>query len=211
MEIENGALVNKGLELIYVDDKVDLFFMHIQGSGRIKLTNGKEVRLAYAARNNQPFTGVSNYMVDHGYLDRGNMNAASVKEWLKANPEKADEVMNSNAAYTFFKISDGEYVVGAQGVPLTPEHSLAVDNEVIPYGFPIWVETLLKKKNGEKEKFSHLFIAQDTGSAIKGTVRGDIFFGNGEQAEEKASYMASSGKYYLLLPINVVDKIIANN
>lgn len=207
-EIEEGALENKGLELLYVDDKVELFFMHIQGSGRVKLSNGTELRIAYAGRNNQPFTGVSNYMVDQGYLDRANMNAAGVKEWLKNNPNKADEVMNVNSAYTFFKISDGEYVVGGQGVPLTAERSLAVDSEVIPYGFPLWLDTSLKKKDASREKYSHLFIAQDTGSAIKGVVRGDVFFGFGDEAESKAYYMASPGKYYILLPINVVDKMV---
>ncbi len=207
-EIEAGALKDKNLELIYVDDKVDLFFMHIQGSGRVKLSDGAEVRVGYAGRNNQPFTAISNSMADRGYLDRGNLNASTVREWLKANPEKADEVMNINAAFTFFKISDGEYVVGGQAVPLTPERSLAIDSEIMPYGFPIWISTNLKKKDGSKEKYSHLFVTQDTGSAIKGTIRGDIFFGNGREAEEKAFYMASQGKYYLLLPINVVDKMM---
>lgn len=207
-EIEDGALKKKNLELLYVDDKVELFFMHIQGSGRVKLPNGSEVRVAYAGRNNQPFTAVGNYMVDQKMLDRGNLNAATIKEWLKNNPNRADEVMNINAAYTFFKISDGEFVVGAQGVPLTAERSLAVDSENIPYGSPLWVDTYSKKKDGSKEKYSHLFIAQDTGSAIKGVVRGDVFFGHGPEAEEKAYYMASQGQYYILLPINVVDKLM---
>ncbi len=207
-EIEDGALKDKHLELLYVDDKIDLFFMHIQGSGRVKMPDGVELRVAYAGRNNQPFTAVANYMLDHGMLERGNLNSATVKEWMKNNLDKADEVMNVNAAYTFFKISDGEYVVGGQGVPLTQERSLAIDSDVIPYGFPMWVETSLKK-NGVllKEKYSHLFVAQDTGSAIKGIVRGDIFFGYGKEAEEKAYYMASQGKYFILLPINIVDKI----
>jgi membrane-bound lytic murein transglycosylase A len=206
-EIEEGALKHKDLELVYVDDKAELFFMHIQGSGRVKLPNGTELKLAYAGRNNQPFTAVGNYMADHELIERSKINAATVKDWLKNNPEKADEVMNVNAAYTFFKIADSESVVGAQGVPLTPERSLAVDNEIIPYGFPLWVDTNLKKKDSSKEKYSHLFIAQDTGSAIKGVVRGDIFFGHGEESEEKAYYMASQGQYYVLLPINIVDKI----
>lgn len=206
-EIENGALKNKNLELLYVDDRAELFAMHIQGSGRIELPNGTEVRLAYAGRNNQPFTAVSNYMLDKGYLDRSGMNAASVKEWIRNHPERADEVMNMNAAYTFFRFADGEYVVGAQGVPLTAERSLAVDSDIIPYGFPIWVDTNLTKKGGSKEKYSRLFIAQDTGSAIKGVVRGDIFFGHGKDAEDKANYMASQGKYYIMLPIGVVDKM----
>ena len=211
-EIEDGALKDKGLELLYVNDKVDLFFMHIQGSGRVKMPDGTEVRVTYAGRNNQPFTGVGNYMVDQGLLERNNLNAATVRKWLKENLEtnqqKVNEVMNNNAAYTFFKMGEGEYVVGGQGVPLTAERSLAVDSDIIPYGFPMWVDTNLKKKDATKEKYSHLFIAQDTGSAIKGVVRGDIFFGFGTEAEEKASYMASQGNYYILLPINLVDKLL---
>ncbi len=206
-EIENGALKNKNLELLYVDDKVDLFFMHIQGSGRVRLPNGVEVRIAYAGRNNQPFTAVSNYMVDKGLIDRSTMSSATVKDWMKRNIERVDEIMNVNAAYTFFRIADSEYVVGAQNVPLTTERSLAVDNEIIPYGLPLWVDTSLKKSDGSKEKYAHLLIAQDTGSAIKGAVRGDIFFGHGKDAEEKAFYMASQGQYYILLPINIVDKM----
>jgi membrane-bound lytic murein transglycosylase A len=206
-EIENGGLKGKNLELLYVDDKVDLFFMHIQGSGRVKMPNGSVVRVGFAGRNNLPFTAVSNHMADQGYLERSNLNAATVREWLKNNPAKMDEVMNVNTAFIFFKIIDGEYVVGGQGVPLTPERSLAVDSDIIPYGLPIWLETAVKKKDRSQEKYSHLFVAQDTGSAIKGTVRGDVFFGYGREAEEKAFYMASKGNYYTLLPSNVVDKI----
>jgi len=206
-EIEDGGLDNKNLELLYVDDKVDLFFMHIQGSGRVKLEDGTEVRVSYAGRNNQPFIAVANYMLEKKLISRSEFNSAGVRAWLKNNLQIADEVMNINPAYTFFKISDNEYVVGAQGAPLTPERSLAVDSEVLPYGLPLFVETKLKKSDGSKEDYDHLFIAQDTGSAIKGVVRGDIFFGYGTDAEEKAFYMASSGKYYALLPINVVEKL----
>jgi membrane-bound lytic murein transglycosylase A len=206
-EIEEGALKSKNLELLYVDDKVELFFLHIQGSGRVEMPDGSIVRLSYAARNSHKFNAIANYMSQKGYLEQGKINAATAKDWLKKNPDKADEVMNLNPAYTFFVISDNEYVIGAQGVPLTPERSLAVDREIIPFGFPIWLETKLKKKDGTKETYDHLFVSQDTGSAIKGAVRGDIFFGYGEKQEEKAYYMASRGKYYILLPINVVDKI----
>ncbi len=206
-EIEGGALRGKGLELFYVDDQVELFFMHIQGSGRINLPDGVVERVTFAARNNQPFVGVTNYMVEKGYIDRSQTNAESVKNWLKKNPDLAQEVMNVNPSYVFFQNSDGEYVAGAQGAPLTPERSLAVDSEIYSYGFPLWLDTYLKKKNGTKESYQHLFVAQDTGTAIKGVVRGDIFFGHGDEAEERASYTASQGKYYILLPINVVDKM----
>jgi membrane-bound lytic murein transglycosylase A len=206
-EIEAGALNGKGLEILYVDNKTDLFFMHIQGSGRVKLSDGAEVRVAFAARNNQPFSGISNYLVDQGYLNRSQLNSESIRNWLKNNPDKADEAMNINAAYIFFKITEGEYVVGGQGVPLTAERSLAVDSDIIPYGMPLWLETNLKKKDGSKEEYNHLLISQDTGSAIKGTIRGDIFFGYGPRAEELASYTSVQGRYFILLPVNVVERL----
>ncbi len=204
---EDKILKNKGLELLYVDDAAELFFLHIQGSGRVTLPDNTVVRVTFAARNNQPFVGITNYMLEKGYIDRSQTNAESIKQWLKDNPEKAQEVMNVNPSYTFFRFSDGEFVAGAQGVPLTAERSLAIDNEVFSYGFPLWLETTLKKKGGAKEKYNHLFIGQDTGTAIKGVVRGDIFFGYGKEAEERASYTAAQGQYYILLPINVVDKL----
>jgi len=146
-------------------------------------------------------------MENNRLLEKGKVSADLIKEWMRNNPEKADDVMNSNESFVFFKIASDEYVVGAQGVPLTPEHSLAVDSDIMPYGFPLWIDTVLKGKNNSKEPYRTLVISQDTGSAIKGTVRGDIFFGRGAEAEEKASYMASAGEYYILLPVNVVDKI----
>lgn len=206
-EISEGALDNKNLEILFVDDKVELFFLHVQGSGRITLEDGSVVKVTYAGKNNRDYSSIGAYMENHNILQKGTVSADSIKEWMHKNPEAADEIMNSNNAFVFFKISDGEYVVGAQNVPLTAERSLAVDSSIMPYGFPMWVDTALKGKNGSKSRYNRLLIAQDTGSAIKGTVRGDIFFGYGEDAESKASYMASPGEYYILLPINVVDKL----
>lgn len=206
-EIENGALLNKNLELFYVDDKVDLFFMHIQGSGRVILENGSEVKVGFLAKNNQPFISIGGYMSENGYLAPDNVNAKTIKKWLKNNPDKMDEIMNINTSFIFFRVSEDENIVGAQGVPLTGGHSLAVDNEIIPYGFPIWVTTYLKNENKTKTPYSDLLISQDTGSAIKGAVRGDIFFGYGKENEEKAYFMASKGQYYILLPNNIVDNI----
>ncbi|MBU6339012.1 MAG: MltA domain-containing protein [Rickettsiales bacterium] len=206
-EINEGALDGKGLELLYVDDKVELYFLQVQGSGRITLPDGSIVKVTYAGKNNRDYSSIGAYMENNNILAKGTVSADSIKEWMSKNPDEADEVMNSNASFVFFKLSDGEYVVGAQNVPLTAERSLAVDSSIMPYGFPMWVDTSLKGKNGSKTKYSKLLIAQDTGSAIKGTVRGDIFFGYGDEAENKASYMASPGEYYILLPINVVDKL----
>jgi membrane-bound lytic murein transglycosylase A len=208
-EIDAGALKDKGLEILYVDDIADLFFLHVQGSGRVTLPNGSVVRLSFAAKNNQPYTSISNYFVENNLIPRDQISADTIKQWLRNNQEKAYEAMAINDSYIFFRISDGEYVIGSQGVALTPEHSLAVDNDIIPYGLPIWVETFFKK-NGAKEKYNQLLVSQDTGSAIKGIVRGDIFFGHGKDAESKASTMASSGQYYIFLPNNAVDRIVKN-
>lgn len=207
-QIENGALKNRGLELLYVDDKVELFFMHVQGSGRIILPSGAVVRLSFAGKNNLPYTSISNYFIDNKLIDSDKMSANAIKTYLKENPDAMDEALNTNPAFIFFKISDNDYVVGSQGVELTKEHSLAVDNEIIPYGLPFWVETKFKNKDvAGASDFNKLLIAQDSGSAIKGTVRGDIFFGHGEAAENKASSMASRGQYYIFLPNNIAQKI----
>ncbi len=206
-DIENGALDSQRLQLLFVDDKVDLFFMHIQGSGRVILPNGGIVKISYAGKNSHPFTAISNEMFNRGLISREEYNSKGVRNWLKNNPDLADEIMNLNQSFTFFKINDSEYVIGAQSVALTDQKSLAVDSEIIPFGSLLWLETYTKL-NKEKQPFNHLMVAQDTGSAIKGTVRGDVFFGAGNEAEEMAFTMASKGKYYMLLPINFVDKIL---
>ncbi len=206
-EIESGALKNKNLEILYVDDPIELFFLHIQGSGRVELEDGSQVRLTYSGRNNQPYTAIGGYMVENGFISADYANAKSIKKWLNENPSQAHEVMNQNASYTFFEVANDEYVVGAQNVPLTPNHSLAVDDEVIPYGLPIWLESSIKNDQKTYDPYYSLLISQDTGTAIRGTVRGDVFFGYGPEAQEKASYMASKGKYYILLPVNIVDKL----
>ncbi|MBM5783180.1 MAG: murein transglycosylase [Pelagibacterales bacterium] len=206
-EIEEGALDGKGLELLYVDDKVELFFLHVQGSGCVVLDNGLTIKVAYGGKNNRNYSSIGAYMENQNLLPRGKVSAESIKEWMKQNPDEMDEVMNSNESYVFFAISNNEFVVGAHNVPLTPERSLAVDSSIMPYGFPFWVETSFKARDGSKQSYNKLMVSQDTGSAIKGVLRGDIFFGHGEEAEMKASYMASSGQYYVLLPINIIDKI----
>lgn len=202
-EIEDGILKNKDLEILYVDNPVDLFFTHIQGSARIKLPSGAVLRLAYAGKNNQPFTPISTYLLDNNFLTKREISAQNIVKWLKENPEVATEAMNFNSSYIFFEISNKEHVVGAQGVELTKEHSLAVDSQVIPYGLPLWLETSINGKN-----FNSLMVAQDTGSAIKGTIRGDIFFGYGDDAYDKASSMSNFGKYYALLPRNITAKLM---
>jgi membrane-bound lytic murein transglycosylase A len=209
-EIENGALDRRGLEILYVDDKVDLFFLHVQGSGRVIHNDGKITRVGFSAKNNRPYTSLGRAMIKEKILKEDEVSAESIKTWLKFNPFEADEIMQKNESFIFFtKLNDG-YIIGAQGVPLMPERSLAVDKNVIPFGMPLWLQTTIVDASGERSDYNRLMIPQDTGSAIKGGVRGDIFFGHGQRAEELASYMSERGRYYMLLPKAVVKRVYRN-
>jgi membrane-bound lytic murein transglycosylase A len=206
-EITNGALSSQNLEILYVDDKIDLFFLHIQGSGIINFEDNTKVKIAYDSKNNHPYSSIGSYLAQNYQFDKIDLSSLGIKKWLKDNPHLADEVMNINQSYIFFRLASSPEIIGAQMVPLTKERSLAIDNNILPYGFPIWVSTSQKAKNNSLTNFQKLMITQDTGSAIKGTIRGDIFFGNGETAEVKASTMNAKGRYYILLPNEAVNKI----
>jgi len=204
-EIYAGALAGKGLELLWVDDPVELFFMQVQGSGRVKLEDGSEVRLGYASQNGYKYYPIGRYMIEKKYLEKSKTSKATIESWLKAHPDRIQEILEQDQSYVFFREIRQEGPIGAQGVALTPKRSLAVDKKFIPYGAPIWMEA---KLNGGENKnawqdFHKLMIAQDTGGAIKGPVRGDIFFGYGEDAEKMAGYQNNTGRYFILLPNNV--------
>lgn len=199
-EIDKGALRNQDLEILYVDDKIDLFFMHIQGSGNVITEDGVIIRLSYAGSNNQPFLAIGQYMIKNDMIS--DKSYFGIKKWLKDNPDKANKILNLNLSYIFFKENKTEDVIGGSNVALTNERSLAIDKDILPYGYPFWVEI----EDYELEEYQKLLISQDTGSAIKGTIRGDIFFGSNENSEKRAAYMNNKGKYYILLPVNLVDK-----
>ncbi len=199
-QINNGALANKKLELLYVDNAVDLFFTHIQGSATVILPNHKKIKLVYAGKNQQKFVAIGNYLLKNGILNFENISPIAIKKWLKQNPEKQQEIFNLNPSYIFFTTSNAKHTIGSFNAPLTAERSLAIDNELITYGSLLWVEI-------EKQNFYKLMTAQDTGSDIKGLGRGDIFFGSGLQAEEKASKMYGNGEYYLLIPSNIISTL----
>ncbi len=201
-QISDGALNGKNLELLYVADKVELFFLHIQGSGIITLPDGNKIKVAYSASNNHPYSSIGNYLAKNTNQGEVNLSAIGIKNWLKNNPKLADEVMNNNNSYIFFKIPKHQNIIGAFEIPLIKERSLAIDNKTMPYGFLVFVD--IKNSN---QDFQKLMITADTGSAIKGMVRGDIFFGAGPKAEEKASIMNAIGQYYILLPNQAVRKI----
>lgn len=188
---------NPNLEVIaYVDDKYDLFFLHVQGSGKIQLENEEIISLGYAQQNGWPFTGIGNYMLEKGYVTRNQMSIQGIKQFFKNNPSKIDEVLNINDSYIFFKVLE-EGAIGSLGSVLTAERNLAVDRNFIPLGMPVFLNT---KNPLTKESINQLMVAADVGSAIKGKIRADYFWGFGDEAFKYAGRMKEKGKMYILMP-----------
>ena len=198
-DIVGGALQNKGLELMWVDDPVDAFFLHVQGSGRVATNDGRVVRIGYAGDNGHKYVSIGRELIARGIIPREKLSMQSIRAWITANPVRGDNLMAQNPRYIFFRELPGkEGPIGAEGVALTPERSLAVDRKFVPLGVPLWVTTIDPLSGGKA--FNRLMVAQDTGSAIVGAVRGDIFFGFGDHAARRAGNMKAKGRYYLLLP-----------
>lgn len=203
--IEEGALAERDLELVWVDDPVDAFFLQIQGSGRVRLDDGDgggEMRVGYAAQNGHPYFAIGKDLVEREALRKEEVSMQSIRKWLEENPDLADDVMARNASYVFFQELEGEGPLGAQGVALTPGRSLAVDRKHWPLGVPIWLDASApSSKAGEPDRpLRRLLVAQDTGGAIRGPIRGDVFWGYGEEAAEIAGRMKHSGRVWVLLP-----------
>lgn len=201
-EIENGALRGRGLEIAYVEDAIGLFELHVQGSGRIALAEGGVMRIGFDGTNNRTYTALAKVLIDEGALKPEEATWPGIRAWLKKNPTKARETMRRNERYVFFKDTRGAGAVGAQGVALTSGRSMAVDPAFVPYGVPIYIDTSrpTPHRPGATIPFRRLMVAQDTGSAIKGPVRGDVFFGSGSSAADSAGRMNSTGRWWLLLP-----------
>lgn len=200
--VDAGALAGQDLELLWVDDPLDAFFLHIQGSGQVALTDGRLVRVGFAGKNGHPYFAIGRELVARGALAKDEVSMQSIRAWLRDHPDEAGEVMALNPSYVYFRIIDGagesEGPVGAMGVPLTPERSLAVDPAFVPYGAPVWIETV--DPLAPARPLRRLLIAQDTGTAIKGPVRGDVFWGHGPEAAARAGAMKSPGRSWVLVP-----------
>lgn len=195
-EIEDGALDGSAPVLLWAADPVDVHILHIQGSGRVVLPDGTVERVGYAGNNGHRFVGVGRVMLDAGLLEPGKASMPAIREWLRNHPEQARAIMRQNPRYIFFRRIHGEGPIGAFGVPLTPRRSLAVDTRYVPLGVPLWLST----RDPDGGPLQRLMVAQDVGSAIKGAVRGDFFWGYGEPALAQAGRMKSRGRWYLLLP-----------
>ncbi len=194
--------------LLYVDDPVEFFFLQVQGSGRVKLADGGTVRLAYADHNGHPYQSIGRLLVDRGELPLEQATMSGIKQWARAHPGSLSELLNANPSYVFFreqpsKGNEGDGPSGALGVPLTPERSIAVDARYLPLGAPVFLSTSQPESGLPLRR---LVLAQDTGSAIRGAVRADLFWGFGTQAGNQAGRMKQKGQMWVLLPPGAAPK-----
>ena len=210
-----AEIVGKGLDksfpervLLWVDDPVELFFLQIQGSGRVKLPDGSMVRLGYADQNGHPYKAIGKVLADRGELPIEQVSMQGIQAWARANPSRLNEILNSNPSYVFFREmpvrgNGNEGPQGALGVPLTPGRSIAVDPRNVPLGAPVFLSTT---QPNTAAPLTRLVYAQDTGGAIRGVVRADFFWGFGAEAGAQAGRMKQSGQMWVLLPLGAAPK-----
>ena len=201
-EIEAGALDRFNLALAWVDDPVAAFFLQIQGSGRVELADGGTLRLGYDGENGRPYVSIGRLLVDDGAMILDQVSAQSIKAWLASHPDAAKDLMDRNPSYVFFREQTGDGPIGTEGVALTPGRSLAVDRAFIALGVPVYLDVA---QDGQ-DPTRRLTVAQDTGAAIRGPLRGDLFWGFGSEAETRAGPMRAQGRIYLLLPRAAPEK-----
>jgi membrane-bound lytic murein transglycosylase A len=198
-QIENGSAPVTGKEIVWVADAVELFFLQIQGSGRVRLDNGETVRLGYADQNGHPYRSIGRLLVDRGDLPLERASMQGIKAWAAQNPDKLQELLNYNGSYVFFREMPANLPgpLGALGVPLTAQRSVAVDPRFVPLGAPLFLATTMPNS---RTPLNRLVMAQDTGGAIRGAVRADFFWGFGDEAGAQAGRMRQSGRMWVLLP-----------
>lgn len=204
--IMDGALAGRGLELVFLADPIDVFFIHVQGSATIRLPDGPRLRVAYAAKSGHPYTSIGKKLIERGIATPETMTLAHLRRWLAENRADGEALMRENCSYVFFQLLDQTALdpdlgaIAAAGVQITPGRSLAVDRLQHAYGTPIWLEARLPTSaDGAMEPLRRLVIAQDTGSAIVGAARGDIFFGTGSVAGEVAGRIRHQPEAFVML------------
>ncbi|MDW4498083.1 murein transglycosylase A [Sulfitobacter sp. D35] len=197
--LDGGIMAGRGLEIAWVDDPVELFFLQIQGSGRIRLTDGRHIRVGYAGANGHPYRSIGVELVRRGIYDVHQVSAEVIKNWVRRNPDDGRELLFHNPSYVFFRevseVPADRGPLGAMNRSVTKLRSIAVDPAFVPLGAPVWIE-----KAGA-EPMHRLMIAQDTGSAIKGAQRADVFFGTGATAGRAAGQLKDPGRMLVLMPI----------
>lgn len=218
--IETGKLGQAAKPVVWIDDPVDAFFLHIQGSGRVLLDTGQTLRVGYAGQNGHPYVAIGRALIERGEMTLEEVSMQAIRSWLTSHPDEAADIMRVNTSYVFFhrlEVSDPNLgPLGAGGVNLTPWRSLAVDRTFHALGVPVWLETTLPPGpiadlddagTETGPSFQRLMVAQDTGGAITGAVRGDVFFGWGEEATDLAGRMKQEGRMALLLPNHLAARL----
>ncbi|HEX9966007.1 MAG TPA: murein transglycosylase A [Allosphingosinicella sp.] len=201
-EIEAGALANRGLEIAWAADEIDFFFLQIQGSGRLRLPDGGVMRIGYAGQNGREYVGIGKLMKDRGLLGPGQTTMQGIVAWLRANPEEGKAIMRENKSYIFFQELTGPGPLGALGLPVTGRATVATDPKYVPMGAPVLLDLDRAEANG-------LWIAQDTGGAIKGSNRFDTFWGAGAEAARIAGGMQGRGRAWVLVPKGTLARLDA--
>lgn len=201
--IEAGALTGQDLEVFWLADPVDAFFLHVQGSGVIALPDGSSARVAYDGKNGHPYTSIGRYLIDEGLFPADQMTLDALKDWLRANPALAKGVLQQNKSFVFFRELTGaeaDSPVGVEEIPLSPGRSLAVDTGFHVIGLPVYVSAPTLTHATPSGGFHRLMVAQDVGSAIRGPERGDLYFGTGDEAGRLAGNTKHPGTFFVLLP-----------
>lgn len=200
--IVSGSLAGRGLEIAWAEDPIELFFLQIQGSGRLRLPDGGVMRIGYANQNGRDYTGIGKLMKDRGLIQAGSMQ--DIMAYLRANPVEGAAIMNENKSYVFFQELTGEGPLGALGIAVTPRATVAADPAFVPLGAPVLLAV-------DRAEASGVWIAQDTGGAIKGANRFDTFWGAGAEAREIAGGMSARGSSWLLLPVGTYARLSAGS
>ncbi|KQO73907.1 murein transglycosylase A [Rhizobium sp. Leaf262] len=209
-EIDRGYLDGQGLEIAWAKSKVDLFFVHVQGAARLVYGDGTIRRITYAAKAGHPFSPIGRLLLDRGELDPATVSMQTIRQWLNAHPDKVDQVLWHNRSYIFFREADVEGLelgpIAAAKVPLVAGRALAVDRLIHTFGFPFYIasESLTHLDGGRP--FGRLMLALDTGSAIVGPARGDIFTGSGDEAGELAGTVRNNADFYILIPRGAAER-----
>ncbi|MBR0671038.1 murein transglycosylase A [Neoroseomonas soli] len=203
--IDTGVLAGRGLELVWVDDAADAFFLHIQGSGRVVLPGGEVLRMGFAGHNGRAYVSIGRLLIERGEVPREQMSMQAIRAWLaSAGQDRASELLRGNPSYVFFRRVEGltldQGPIGALGVPLTPQRSVAVDRAFIPLGTPMFVTVRDPAARRDAPPSGRLVVAQDTGGAIRGPARTDYFWGWGPEAGDRAGRMRDESEVFVLLP-----------
>jgi membrane-bound lytic murein transglycosylase A len=209
-EIETrGLLEGRGLEIAWLADPVEAFFLQVQGSGRIRLTDGRAIRVGYGGRNGHPYRSIGSELVRQGIFDRHEVSAQRIKRWVRENPAAGAELLRHNPSFIFFRevneVPADRGPLGAMNRSVTALRSVAVDPDIVPLGAPVWIE------KGGRDPLNRLMVAQDTGSAIRGAQRADIFFGTGAKAGDMAGRVRDRGRVVVLLPVEMARRLASGN